>query len=308
MGQRQTKPVPYDIKVIESGNVKEVYHYGETRFRGYERSQSYGASCNSLIITEVDKETGEIKTREATTEETEAIKEARKMESRATSNQRARNNLRRLVLANFSNSSKFITLTFRDNVTDIELANKTFKRFIKYVNEDLTKHYGKSSKLAYVAVIEFQKRGSIHYHMICKGLPPYYRFEKVINRWSQAIRSVVGSEGEFVGSVKIHKISHVDNVGAYVVKYMTKSDADKRLFGKKIYQTSRGLKKPTEKTYRVKSEEEYQNLMEELGIDHKKIVFRSQYQDKFTLANVEYLEINTERRTQKSCATTQNVI
>jgi hypothetical protein len=33
-------------------------------------------------------------------------------------------------------------------------------------------------------------------------------------------------------------MDHVDNIGAYVIKYMTKEDADPRLIEKKMYQTS----------------------------------------------------------------------
>lgn len=302
MEKKQTKPVPYDIKVIESGHVKELYYYGETRFRGYERSESYGANIGKVYVSDVDKETGELIQREATEAEAEAIKEAQKMSSREKSNVRARNNVRRLALSNFSNRSRFLTLTFRENIQDVELANKTFKRFIKYMNEDLRKE---EKKLKYLAVIEFQKRGTIHYHMICEGIPfkkKGYR-NHVRDRWRQAIRSVTGAEGEGVGNIDLKRLDtlkDVDNLGAYVVKYMTKADADKRLFGKKLYQTSRGLERPKEKTYRVESEAELEKLMKELGFDDKKIVFRSQYTDQFTLAPVNYFEVNPERRTQKS--------
>ncbi len=141
MEKKQTKPVPYDIKVIESGHVKELYYYGETRFRGYERSESYGANIGKVYVSDVDKETGELIQREATEAEAEAIKEAQKMSSREKSNVRARNNVRRLALSNFSNRSRFLTLTFRENIQDVELANKTFKRY------SLFGYYGLGSNL-----------------------------------------------------------------------------------------------------------------------------------------------------------------
>lgn len=287
--KRRSKPVAYDVKIINSGGIREVYRYGETRFQGFERSKNYGAN-KQMLVSDVDKETGEIIQREATEKEAEAIREETRLESRQKSNIRARNDLRRLVANNFSKRSQFITLTFRENIQDIELANKTFKRFIKYMNEDLRKL---GRKLKYVAVIEFQKRGAIHYHMICEGRPRNYPYANEINRWNQAIRSVTGARGETVGIVKIHDINHVKNVGRYVVKYMTKSDADKRLFGKKLYQTSRGLIRPTEKTYRIRSEEEFQELLKELGVRDKKIVFASSYLDQFTGATVEYFEVNS---------------
>ena len=47
------------------------------------------------------------------------------------------------------------------------------------------------------------------------------------------------------GFIKINAIDCVDNVGAYICKYMQKTD-DKRLLGRKMYFNSRGLNKPTE--------------------------------------------------------------
>ena len=47
------------------------------------------------------------------------------------------------------------------------------------------------------------------------------------------------------GFIKINAIDNVDNVGAYVCKYMTKVDDD-RLKGRKMYFNSRNLNKPKE--------------------------------------------------------------
>ena len=61
------------------------------------------------------------------------------------------------------------------------------------------------------------------------------------------------------GFVKINNIDNVDNVGAYVCKYMTKTDDD-RLIGQKMYFTSRGLKKPVE----IKEESRVESLASSL--------------------------------------------
>ena len=44
----------------------------------------------------------------------------------------------------------------------------------------------------------------------------------------------------------INAIEHVDNIGAYILKYITKDNNDKRLMGQKAYLTSRNLTKPSE--------------------------------------------------------------
>ncbi|MDV4535914.1 hypothetical protein NNE64_12635 [Enterococcus faecium] len=284
----------YNVKLIQSGNVLEVYSYGEKRFRGFQRSDNYGKSEGIYHVREVDEETGEIYGRVATAEEIESIREEIKLSSRATSNQIARNKVRRLVLANFNNRSRFLTLTFRQNIQDVELASKTFERFVKYMNYDL-KEEGKEFK--YIAVIEFQKRGAIHFHLICDGLPMNrkgYR-DKVRNRWRQAIRTVTGAEGEGVGNIDLKKISHVDNVGAYVVKYMTKAEADKRLFGKKLYRTSQGLRKPVERIFNYDSLEELEKELRAFGVEGTKKVYQSSYKDQFTEATVDYQEYNFDR-------------
>ena len=277
----------YTKKVLISGNVIEVYEYDEQRFVGFERSSNYGA-VKSDLIEDVDTETGEIFLRKMTDEEFQNELLKTKMDNRQKSNIRARNNLRRLTLSNFDKNSTFLTLTFQENIEDLELANQVFKRFMKYMNEDLKKKNLKSLK--YVAVVEFQKRGSIHYHLLC-NLPKYYSFTKLRERWRQAITSL-GVAG--VGSTKQERIDKVDNVGAYIVKYMTKEKADERLIGKKMYQTSRGLVKPQEVAF--KSDEEFKKFMQSHGIvSETKKVYQTNYNDVLTQANVTYTEYNLDR-------------
>jgi len=277
----------YTRKVIISGNVIEVYEYDVQRFSGFQRSSKYGLAKSNFIEC-IDDETGEIFTRKMTAEEMQNALFESKMSNRQKSNIRARNNLRRLTLSNFDRNSTFLTLTFQENIEDLELANETFKRFVKYMNQDLKKKNHKSLK--YVAVIEFQKRGAIHYHLLC-DLPKYYSFTKLRNRWRQAISAsyIAGT-----GSTKQERIDKVDNVGAYIVKYMTKEKADERLIGKKMYQTSRGLVKPQEVAF--KSDIEFKKFMESHGIvNETKKVYQTNYNDVLTQANVTYTEYNLDR-------------
>lgn len=245
-----------------SGNVIEVYNYEVERYRGYKRKPIKKKDKPLLI----DYETGEILDS--------------RIESRERSNIRARNHLRRLILANFDRNSKFLTLTFRKNVTDLTEANECFKQFVQNINRELKKK-NKKSKLSYVAVVEYQKRGAIHYHIICNLT--YMRVEVIRDCWRRAVK-------EREGNIDLKNIKHVDNVGAYVVKYMTKADADERLIGKKLYQTSRGLKKPIEVVGR-----EAEKYIERLGLEDKKIAYQTEYQDAHTLGTIEYLEYNLNR-------------
>lgn len=56
-----------------------------------------------------------------------------------------------------------MTLTFHDNITNIEIANTELKKFIQRLNRRLAK---KSQKAKYLATWEKQKPGAIHYHVI----------------------------------------------------------------------------------------------------------------------------------------------
>ncbi|MBC8389847.1 MAG: protein Rep, partial [Actinobacteria bacterium] len=103
-----------------------------------------------------------------------------------------------------------------------------FKKFIKR----LKYKYG---DFKYLAVVEFQKRGAIHYHMLSDF--SYIEQADLEKIWSNGfvwIRDLITA----------NKGKPVDNVGAYIVKYMNKNIIDKRLMGKKAYFTSKNLKRP----------------------------------------------------------------
>jgi len=248
----------YNMKVVVSGGIYEFYRYEDTVFRGYEQKRSasavniyYDSEGNALKL---DYETGELI--------------PKKLESRARSNIRARNELRRLALSNFSNKSKFITLTFKDDMTDIAESNKFFKAFARKLRKIQT-------DFKYIAVIEFTKAGRIHYHMLCNL--KYVPAKKIEEAWGQ-------------GFIKINRIDHVDNIGAYVIKYMTKEAVDARLIGKKMYQTSKGLVKPKEL---VGKEAEY--LYEQMKKEKRKMVYSSSYENKQTTNKIFYEEFNLKR-------------
>ncbi|MNQ94388.1 hypothetical protein D3C85_1099040 [compost metagenome] len=175
---------------------------------------------------------------------------------------------------NFTNRSKFITLTFKENIDDLEQANKYFKAFIRKLKKDC-------KDFQYLAVIEFQKRGAIHYHMLCNM--PYMRVEKIREHW----RSVIGE-----GNIDMQRIDHVDNIGAYVIKYMTKEDADARLIGKKMYQCSKGLQKP-EELIGVEAEKVLAELQ------GKKIAYSNSYRSKQIDCEIVYSEYNLKRQSNK---------
>lgn len=178
-----------------------------------------------------------------------------------------RNNCRRLVLSNFSENSKFITLTFENNITELDQANKEFDKFIKRLRR-------KYKDFKYIAVIEFTKKGRIHYHMISNL--PYISKQRLSDIWQN-------------GFVKINNITHVDNIGAYVVKYMVKDIVDLRLAGRKAYMTSKNLDRPIE----IKGDQA-EEIIKLYELNHKKEVFSNSYETEYQGKAI-YKEYNLRR-------------
>lgn len=237
----------YDVKMIVSGHVYEVLKYGKSVKVGETRN-IYGRSLRAS--------------------------EESKKEIRKKTLNKAKSMIRRLINANINawgETAKFVTLTFAENVTNVKQANYEFKKFRQRLE------YKLKIKLKYVAVVEFQKRGAIHYHVVFFNLP-YVENSYLANVWSN-------------GFIKINSIDNVDNIGAYVTKYMTKEDYERektdKLIGQKSYFTSRGLKKPLE----IYEKEKIEHLESVLS-KHK--VYTAEFSSDY-LVKVSYSQYNTKR-------------
>lgn len=209
------KPLPvrqFNKKAIIAGKVVEIYEYEKPVVKGIEQKR-IGRSGSPF-----------------TTAETKA-------ENRNKVAYRARSTVRRTANAN-PQLDKFLTLTFKENVTDISFASYEFDKFLKRLKT-------RFRKIEYIAVKEFQKRGAIHFHLLCNL--PYVDVNELAEIWGN-------------GFVKLNRIDNVDNVGAYITKYMSKDSLDERLVGHKCYTMSKGLKKPQEVTDEKQVEEILSNL------------------------------------------------
>lgn len=175
------------------GNNKRIREYGDPVFCGYHSNG--GRKVTDEVVTSV--------------------------ENREIALNRIKDNIVCLARSNFDEGSKFITLTFGENLVDLSVANSEFKKFIQRLRYE-------EGEFKYLAVIEFQKRGAVHYHMISDLF--YISNHKLRRIWSG-------------GFVRINRIKHVDDVGAYLVKYMCKVD-DLRLHKRKAYLRSANLENP----------------------------------------------------------------
>ena len=241
----------YSVKVVTSGHIVELYEYEKDIKTGKDnKSGSVGRAGKNA--SDEDKE-----------------------KNREIALARAKREVRRLINANvdaWGEKPKFFTLTFAENVTDIKWANSEFKKF----KQRLSRHIWRDpNNLKYVTVIEFQKRGAVHYHVVTFNMPyiPHADLERI---WGH-------------GFVKINAIDDCDNVGAYVTKYMTKDHDDERLREQKSYFSSRGLAKPVEEII----EKEDLNALRVALSPNK--TFEIEFQNEY-VGKVSYEQYNLKRK------------
>lgn len=232
-------------KLIVSGNVYEHYVYERPISEGFKRDPPRGSPRES------------------------------EEDAREKALRRARREVRRLINSNVYQyydargrpiRPKFLTMTFRENVTDLDEANYEWKKFRQRLEYEL------KQKLKYVVVVEFQKRGAVHYHSMLFNLP-YLPRKLLADTWGQ-------------GFVKINAIDNVDNLGAYVSKYMQKDFSDERLRGEKCYFTSRRLYQPWEITEK--------NLINSVleSLPGGSMVYETQFENEYTGKTL-YRQYNT---------------
>lgn len=212
------------------------------------------------------------------------------------------NNLRRMARAYFTGKSFFVTLTFNDKyfhgVDDVTAADRKLKYFLKKLREEF-------GEVSYIAVRELQKkRQCIHYHMLLKNEKwTNYFLENNIKKDSQlqkAFEREIHKKYWIYGFVKIYLIDYVDNVGAYLSKYMSK-ELD-WLKGRKLILKSTDIKKiepltdPKELHEIVQELDLYKSIaeLEILNNEKRKAVFTNGYKSEY-LGNITYYDINLKR-------------
>jgi hypothetical protein len=145
-------------------------------------------------------------------------------------------------------ADRLVTLTYRDNVTDRELALKHWKAFVRRLRKGTTDFH-------YVAVMELQKRGAIHFHVAVRGRQSYFLLRSI---W----QSVIGNDGQGrkMSQVNVrdpHRFGFgkdgVHKLAAYIAKYCTKQ-MECRDFDQKRFFTSRGIVKPEVLSWRLASD------------------------------------------------------
>lgn len=186
----------YNLKVIRSGDIVEVYAYDKKVYYNYE-----GFQCQK------DK----VKSEDWNGKSENSLR-------------RSRRNIRRVIWSNISQYSKFLTLTYAENMQDLDKFYFDWKMFVKSMSR-------KGYCLKYLYVLEYQERGSIHAHVLIFN-DEFIPWQAIKDSWTH-------------GVIDIHKIRDIGNLGAYVCKYLTKDTLAE--YNSKSYHCSRGLKRSVER-------------------------------------------------------------
>jgi len=205
-------------KVIKYGQQIEIYQY-ESEPRGFTtRSRKLQAARRASRMALL---------REDNMGQKERYEGKRKDNAR-----RARMAFGRLVSANLGQSMHplLVSLTYAENITETRQGHEDFNAFAR----NLRSRFG--SQVRYIAVVEFQKRGAVHFHALLWGLPiGLVKTERhtrlVASLWKQGYADLVETDGS-------------PKLAGYLSKYMTKAFKANRLFGKKAYICSKNLLRP----------------------------------------------------------------
>lgn len=237
----------YNQKIIETPTYIEVWEYEQPIYLNQKKSIQTEKELPEWLEGQVERKKFD---------ELSAQGQYDSLKRKQKHYQNKRFEIARIIDTNFDKQTKFLTLTFKENVTDIDYTNSEFKKFIKRLNYQLYKT--KKSQIHYIATWEKQKRGAIHYHIILFNFP-YIPHQKLFELWGH-------------GAVRINKIDvdSIENRGRYVSKYFDK-DLELKEHKQKSYFKSQNLRLPKERKKRTDKPYDFKN---------KQVLFTKEYTQK----------------------------
>lgn len=141
-------------------------------------------------------------------------------------------------------ADRMVTLTYRENMVDRDTALKHWDAFRRKL--------GKHKQFHYVAVIEEQERGALHFHVAVAGRQMYALLRSI---WQGVLGK--GPDGEQMGQVNVrdpHKfgfgVKGAHKIASYIAKYCGK-EMQCRGLNEKRYFRSRGIVVPEVQYWRL---------------------------------------------------------
>lgn len=168
------------------------------------------------------------------------------------------------------NADRLVTLTYRENMMDRERALKDWNNF--------RRRLGKCKDFHYVAVMEQQERGAIHFHVAVHGRQNYMLLRSI---WQSVVG--LGQYGEQMGQVNVrdpHRFGFGRNgahkLASYIAKYCSKQ-MEVRGLNEKRYFRSRGICLPALDSWRIPADSLMSAVQSAFAIASKHGLAGSQY-------------------------------
>lgn len=277
-----TNDFEYDIKLVNCGNYSQVYIYEKKKTRN---NKNDGSDLDLEKIKHKAKINGMFDIKDYETKEKNANL-SNVIEERSII--RSKLACQRLAKANVGYWHTFVTLTFAENITDVNIANKRFKYFI-----DKLKRAKKDLK--YLCIPEFQKRGAVHYHLLTNlecntEFVPKKPIKKLYNPSSKTWKELEYYDLKYwnEGFSSAETITgDVKKIVGYISKYMTK-DIDNRLFSKHRYFYSQNLVKIKEDFINLENIKEKEYYIKK--IQDKELIYQNEYINPYDNTKVIFLE------------------
>lgn len=241
----------YQIKLIRVGEYYQLYYYNRLRIKKDKNLEEIKKKIDNDFL---------IKKNNYIDKPDKKIIEEKNIN-------RSKFQFQRLVRANENKFKTFITLTFKENITDVKDANYQFKKWVIAIRQ-LKKDF------LYIGVPEFQKRGAVHYHLLT-NLDIKENHNIIIPQKDN--KNCYDVKFWPYGFSSVFNVKNINVVG-YMSKYMTKS-CDNRLFGHRRYFYSRNLERPEEFYLDTRKDFDF-TLIADL-LSNSNVTYENSYLDKF---------------------------
>ncbi len=218
------------LKTSPSGELHPLITAGRDTGNGYAISCRY-YPCDEVEVTAIKLGYEDSLKRGGGGKRKTDSKESMDAPTLAKSCARARTAVRRKALS--MEADRMLTLTFKENVEDIEVAWDRFKYFSKLCR------FRWGSRWKYIAVPEYQKRGAVHFHLAIVG---FFHVNTIRRLWQRAV-------GKFGGNIDItspqkfgKKSWNPKRIANYISKYIAKNDSVE--FNKRRYSSGGDIQLP----------------------------------------------------------------
>lgn len=274
----------FQVKLVDCVDYVQLYFYKNKKFKSNQKdfelelknSKNIDVSLFTPAIDSPDGETKETKLNDSKNIELKNII-------------RSKLECQRLAKCNINDWKTFITLTFEDNIKDIDIANKKLHSYLTQVKKNKT-------DFKYLCIPEFQKRGAVHYHLLTNLevdtlLIPKRIKKRLYNKETKSYKELEYYDLKYwsKGFSSAEPITNdPKKIIGYISKYMTK-DIDNRLFNKKRYFYSINLNKPVVNYIDFTSQKDLEFYYKK--IQDKEVTYQNEYINTFDNEPVLFLEL-----------------